>query len=305
MPKPLRIKINASTTRSIKYACCGFALLSTQATYASNIYVGYVSDEQDLSILNDTLSLAPNGAIASVSLDLHDNWSVAASYTQLSDKGGLETGQKGETDSHNWNLGVDFNLDAWSLSASYGEFQEDSVAIRKNSLPLSSQSNQISSAAINLSYDKLINTWLLTGSIGAVNSQWEQLESNYRLDTNQPTLSATSETLNFATVGLSAAKVIDWKTHTIFLGAGLAKSFLLTQEPEQSQIETPLNSPRISGRIASRNLTSSISNDSYSLLSLFFSYELNEQVSLDLDSQISIEKQDTYQSFAIGVNYSF
>jgi hypothetical protein len=269
------------------------------------VYIGYVHDEQLLSVKNEYLLFTPSGLNGSLSFDLNDSWSLNASYSQLTDEIFINLPKK-ELEITSWAVGLDYYQDSWGISASYGDWQEELLVSRKSDVALSSQKSDAPNFSVHFNYDYLLEAWQLSGFIGANYIKWQHLDNDYIIDEPNPSLSLQKQSVFFGNVGLSLTRLYESNKRSIFFGGGISRGFQLSSD-DTNTTDYTINLRRTTRRFnnTNRNLTSSNANNNYTQISMFISYPVTNNLNVDIDTQINLEEQDNYQSYSLGASYSF
>lgn len=285
-------------------------LFSCQS-FASSAYLGYVNDQQEIQIVQDSVTLSPTGLQGNLSFDLTKAWSICTNYSESSGEHVNQMGTSGKLNSKTWALGVNYYLDEWWFSTSYIKWDNQVTNYRMNERELSSLDSNGPSLSLSVGYDYIINDWLVGTQLSLSHSQIKQVNQLFMRDTSgiqTITISQEDSDITSMYAGLSVTKVLNLGKKDLYLGANIGRNYQ-AEESVIGQLEGDNNLSNRRIRRIGNNLAATSSLDvgteNYSQIGLFVAYAITESVSLDFDFQSNFVDQQHYQSWSAGMSYAF
>ncbi len=305
-------------------------VLSTSYSAADSLNLSYGQLNQPYTYLDEDVSFRPVGPSLVMSFELNDNWSINADYQQwddslLTDSSSFETELKG------FGAGVNYYLDNWSFGLSYSDSSDETSAqsIKRPNIRNIFEHTDAQSWSLSAGYGWLSGELFYNVSMSA---QW----SDYRRETRltqpkapppgqnpppQPSgqvdktrefengditsLSSSASVARYWPLaderGVMLGAMFSW--HHIFSGESVFVSHSTRGNPPRNPPPRAGGSNRNNRQNSGSNLYSAAGDDSYGQLSLYLSFDLNAQWTLDLDTAVDIASDDNGVVWSFGVGY--
>jgi hypothetical protein len=311
------------------------ALFLSNSSHAGSLQASYGQLEQEVTIQETSIITQPEGGVLSLSFDLNDKWNLSFDYQQWQDDQAVSISvnptdasvqllfpAQVSLDLQTWGTGISYYHDAWSFSSQFSVSNDD-TAIYKGTRLKDFREEHLKSTSLSgsVAYSWSGVNWLYNASLAAQYSDWDLLAlqaTPAKALNNRPPQQSTaqeeSSSGNSSTINASLSMARYWSLNTnqgILVGALVSWNYLLSGESSMltrngKNLPPPpknnVNAPRFNNRIPS---LSSAGDDNSGQLSLYFSYDISEQWSVDIDTARGIGSDFNGQSWSIGGSYSF
>jgi len=293
----------------IKLSLLVLTIIATTASsvcYAGAAFVGYSQSEQSTLVSNQILGFSPKGTSALLSFDLTQDWSLSVDYTKLNDTQIAVNNATGELEVSSWGVGVSRYVNDWSISLSYSDWHDDLVILLNNNLVFLDQATRSPSTSFSVAYDWEQGSWQFGLSAGAHYSDWQQISfSPDRTNINPQSIDEGKST--FISIALSTAKLIEIEqVGNMIIGSSFSWN-QLTDSDSMAVSRNGRNISRISNRTSSNisNIAGIIGTESYGQLSFYLSYDITDNVSVDVESTFDVGGEQNTQAWSLNFGYFF
>lgn len=279
---------------------------------ASTVYVSLEQFEHEL-ILGDSLSKAtPSGAVIGGAFDISNDYQIRLEHGQWGDRFNID-GAMIDFDSTYSSIGVQRDLDLWSLSFNYSRVEDSTLSMNFPGLGELTQ-NEMTQDSLQFSISKQvpITNWMFKPSVGF---QYNGSESvSFSDDTMIEMSEKQSATSGFIALNADYFLPVDNK-RAWFFGGSIAWYESLSHDYELSEdVMTDDSSSRsrdTRGRIQLQGTTDGLGlgnrtvGESFGLLRLFATYQLDPKWSIDLTSSHGFAGDFNSNSYSLTLSYEF
>jgi hypothetical protein len=311
-------------------------LFLSNISHAGSLQASYGQLEQEVTIQETSIITKPEGGVLSLSFDLNDKWNLSVDYQEWQDDQTVTpTNNSTATpatqlpfpaqvnlDLQTWGTGISYYHEAWSFSSQFSVSNDD-TAIYKGARSKDFREEHLKSTSLSgsVAYSWSVVNWLYNASLAAQYSDWDlqaQQVTPAKKKENRPLEQSTSldefSSGDSSTINASLSMARYWSLNQnqgMLVGALVAWNYLLSGESSMvtrngKNLPPPpannVNAPRFNNRIPS---LSSAGDDNSGQLSLYFSYDISEQWSVDIDIARGIGSDFNGQSWSLGGSYSF
>jgi len=284
---------------------------------ANQFSINYSQLEQLATFRDDSLRLNPSGAGAAVSFELSQDWNIAFNYQAWQDDGLISDVTSADADIHALSGSISYYQNDWFVSSILSS-SKDKLLIKnlRHSNNLEKEVNEINSLSILSGYSWQLDNWLYDISLGMQYNRWD-INTEQRLhhqDQINDEIIIESSTDNSTAINLSTSLNYLWPLEgNNGILTGMSVSWVRTisgnenQDSGQQGLRTTSRFSSNTNRQSTNSRSSLISSSdsSYGQVSLFLSYDLNENWAIDFDISTAISSDENSQSWSIGTAYYF
>lgn len=293
---------------------CLFCTTSYNAL-ANNIAVNHSQLEHYIALPNEEVLLTPAGEGIFLSLDLNKDWTIKFDYQHWQANQQAISPVSLDLALTSFGSNISYAKNNWYISTSIG-LSEDDVSYRENQrrTDFRQEDTQVTSFSTMLGYNWLQGDWMFDASIGAQYADWSIKNKKFNGERAQqngkPSEEATITKDNTSTIniGISAARYWELtEQQGILAGVMLSWSYqFLGDEKLTEENRPPIRQGRLQLRNNAGNTSRATSGDNnYGQISAYLSYDINNDWSIDADTSVDIASENSGQSWAVGISYSF
>jgi hypothetical protein len=302
-------------TKTSRYLL-GIAVLFAQPLYASNVYLSLDTYDYVTNLGDIDLDYKPLGLTVGGSLDLSDSVYLKYQYGSWSDEGSavsMSDSANSDFDSTLLNIGIAYRVDAWTASASYTDLKDEmSLNHGRNLEFLTTGDTNSSSLKVDLSFTSEAGSWSRFAKLGL---QYDEATTMAFLDQENEMLrqksDATYGTLEVGTDYFQASSDnAGW-----FLGANVTWYQELSSDEsidqmDMSELDRRGGAPNAGRGNAGQGGTAGVSvnrtfGESFGILSLYATYMLDENWSLDLAPSFGFGGDVNANSLSLMLAYNY
>lgn len=273
--------------------------------------------KQNLVLGENQTDIRPSGYDLSASFTITPNLVIHLDYSRYNDEANFLQSNDLDYKKDSFGAGLNYYLGNWSLTTQYSTLNESLIiANNRHNLTLYEEDYRSPGYLISAAYDfdhaSTEASWLFTASTSLQYNDWQlDLIRVERPIENEVFNTGTDkgDTL-FADVSFSAARFIALSANDIlYVGGTLGWNHLISGEASIVSRNGVTIQQYINTRSTSRNrlnqasFSNSIQGEQYGLASLFISYNLTENFSLDLDYSTSFAADENSDGVYLTLGY--
>lgn len=301
-----------------------FCLYSLQ-TNASSIAIAAGQFEQHINIGENSKTLTPKGYQVAASFGLSEHFSVSADLGQFEQEDSFSTNANIKLKKNTWGIAGNYFWQDYSVSLRYAKVSEDISVRTKRANNIAYQEEFTAptygfsaSYSFTLGNENKEQLWYINTSFGVQHTDWEldllRLHRPFELTSNQLTQSTGVDAGDntFADIGIAASHYIPYSDNNgVYFGLSLSWNHLISGETSIisrngrsiSQLLERSNSRLVNSRAT--YLTQAVEGEEYGLTSIFVSFDISHNWSLDLDYSTSFAADENADSAYITLAYAF
>ena len=273
--------------------------------------------KQNLVVGENETYIRPSGYDLSASFDISPNLVIHLDYGHYVNDSSFLHNNTLDYEKDNWGLGLSYYLDNWSFSTQYSDLDELlTITNNRHNLAFYEEDYQSPGYLISVAYDFDNGTadasWLFSVSSSLQYNDWQlNLIRVERPIENEifNTGIDKGDTL-FADVSFSAARFIPlFEQDALYVGGSLGWNHLISGKLSIVSRNGISAQQYINAKSSSRNrlnqssFSHSVHGDQYGLASLFVSYNLSDNLSVDLDYSASFAADENSDGVYLTLGY--
>lgn len=298
-------------------------LASNFTAQANNLSLRAGQYKQNLVIGENQTDISPKGYDISASIDLTSNTIMYLDYSRYQKDSNFLTNNTLDYQKDSWGLGLSYYLGSWSFSAQYSDLDENlTITNTRQNIKAYIEDYQSPGYGISASYsfdvETANTTWYINIASGLQYSDWRlNLKRVERPIENESFTTGIDkgDTL-FADVSLSIARFVSLSSENssndklLYLGGSIGWNHLISGESSivsrnGVSVKQFVNARTNSNRANQSSFSHSVQGEQYGLISLFMSYNLSDNISIDLDYSTSFSADKNSDGVYITLGYSW
>jgi len=306
-------KVNANRI-CLSIVILGFAILSMPVppVGASSLYVSLDRFDHKVEIGNTTAISSPTGALIGASFDLADNYQLFLDYGRWDDSVNLQGGVV-DFESNYMSAGIQRDIDSWSLALRYSRIDDLTMSMNLPDLIARTHSDmRQDSIRISLSKELPIDNWMLKPTFGL---QYDDLESTTSTQ-GLPMLMNEDQSASTAFLGISSDYYLPiTESQAWYFGGSLMWYEAISSSYDLDQdfvMDTPQDRRgQGRGRVTTQGGLDGVGTgnrtvgESFGILGLFATYQINSNWSLDLTTTHGFSGDFNSDSYSLTLAYDF
>ena len=282
-------------------------------SFASNVGVSYSQLPREVSLQNADVLLKPGGGGVYLALDLNDNWGIGLDYQAWQDERRVANATDLDLSLTSWGGSLSYARDNWFFSTNISVLDDElDIYAGQRQRRHSQEDSQTTSVGVILAYSRVQQQWMYEVSVGAQYSDWQidTLSDPSAQATSQVPMHAQSKE-NTTALNASVTAAHFWpltQDQGVLVGVMLSWTYRVSGDDSDLANRLPAR-PGGQGpnnRGGANNVNSlATDEDNAGQVSLYLSYDLSRDWSLDLDSTLDLSGENNEPSWSLGLGYSF